>query len=348
MARKVLFVIRGKLGDSLVLYSAVRQYLAQYPDDDVTLAIRRDYADLLRGESGLRLLPFGSRLEMIARLLWLRLTAARFDILAVLWGFGPPIRLLGRLVRAKRKIHIDERFPDVFPEWAQLPREHTLVYPAIAVIRRFAPDLEEPRALEIPALAARRAPQPVVGVVPVADEIRRNLDYATLAGLLAEVRRRHPAHEIRVFLNPKNRGAENFTGREMPQGALLVPFSDLQDLLRQYRGLDAWYGTDTGLYHLAVAMGIPATVFFGPTQQWKIAMPDQPGMTWVRAAVLGDAHCEVKDCGRPHCLHGAIATFGNAAPASRLDDTPASCPLRAHPEEVPLKIRVGSRATPSR
>src|SRR5690348_17421984 len=62
-----LFRSRGKLGDSLVLYSAVRQYVDQFPGDDVTLAIRKDYGDLLGGERGLRLLRFGSRLEMIDR-----------------------------------------------------------------------------------------------------------------------------------------------------------------------------------------------------------------------------------------------------------------------------------------
>jgi hypothetical protein len=338
-ARRILFVIRGKLGDSLVLYSAVRQYRAQFPGDDLTLAIRRDYAHLLRGETGLRLLPFGSRLEMLVRLVWLRLTAPPFDVLAVLWGFGAPIRLLGRMVRARRKIHIDGRFPEVLPEWPELPREHKLVAPALAVIHRFEPRLEEPRALEIGSLAAQRSPQAVVGVVPVADEIRRNLDYRTLAILLRAVRAKYPEHEIRVFLNPRNRGAENFSTRALPEGAILRRFSDLTDLLRQYRILDAWYGTDTGLYHLAVAMGVPATVFFGPTQPWKIVMPEQSAMTWVRSAVLGDAHCEVKDCQRPHCLHGAIAAYASASAPSQLADTPGNCPLRAAPSEAAMRIR---------
>src|SRR5207237_10726300 len=134
----------------------------------------------------------------VARTAWLRLTAAPFHWAARLWRFGPPIRLLGRLVRARRKIHVAGRFPDVFPEWPDLPREPTIIEPAIAVIRRFEPRLQEPRALEIPSLAARRSPQKVVGVAPLADEVRRNLDYPALAALLAEVKRRHPGHEIGV------------------------------------------------------------------------------------------------------------------------------------------------------
>jgi len=339
VARRVLFVIRGKQGDSLVFYSAVRQYVAQFPEDDVTLAIRSNYAVLLRDER-IRLLPFGSRLEMIGRLLWLRFSASPFDVLAVLWGFGPPIRLLGKLVRARRKIHVDGRFPEVFPEWPELPREPTIIEPAIAVMRRFEPRLEEPRALEIPSLAARRAPKGVVGVAPLADEARRNLDYPALAVLLAEVKRRHPGCEIRVFLNPADPAAAAFTGRTLPHGAVVAPFPELSDLVREYSGLDAWYGTDTGLYHLAAAMGIPSTVFFGPTQPWKNVRPGQPAVTKVRAAVLGDAHCEEKGCTRPHCLHGAIAAYAGAEPSSRLDETPPGCPLRAAPAEVPMRITV--------
>ena len=49
-ARRILFVIRGKLGDSLVLYAMVRAYIQAHPQDQVSLLIRRDYALLLKHE----------------------------------------------------------------------------------------------------------------------------------------------------------------------------------------------------------------------------------------------------------------------------------------------------------
>lgn len=339
MARRVLFFIRGKLGDSLVLYSAVRRYVDQFPEDDVTLAIRKDYAFLLQKEAGFHLLPFGSRLEMIFRLLLIRFSPP-FDVLAVLWGFGNPTRLLAKLVRAKRRIYFDGRFADVFPEWADLPREYALVAPAVGVIRKFEPRLDEPRALSIPSLASLRNPSGIVAVVPVADEPRRNLDLASLKNLLAEVRRRHSQAEIEVFVNPKNRGAEGVTGQALPEGARLFTFSNLTTVVDRYRSLEAWYGTDTGLYHLAVAMGIPATVFFGPTQPWKIVMPEQPDMRYIRLQVLGESHCEEKRCQQPYCLYSAVGAYIGAAPSGSLAGTPASCPLRAHPETSLASIRV--------
>ena len=337
MPRRVLFVIRGKLGDSLVLYAAVRRYVEQFPEDHVTLAIRRDYARLLEAEPGFTLLPFGSRLEMALRLAWLRASGAPFDVLAVLWGFGPAMRILARLVNARRRIYLNERFADLYPEWPTLPAEIALVDPAMHVIHCFEPRLSRPAALLVPSLAAARLAGPpprAIGVVPVADELRRNFDPTTLDLLIGEVKRRHPGSPLRVFVNPVNRGSEAILAHRLPAGAELRRFSDLRAVVRQFCELEAWYGTDTGLYHLAVAMGIPATVFFGPTQPWKIAMPEQPEARWVRLAVLGQSHCDEKSCQRPLCLEQAVASFCGAAARTDIDATPGTCPLRAHPPDV--------------
>ena len=54
MRRRVLFVIRGKLGDTLVAFATVRQYSDTFPDDDITLMTRAGYAELLARERGVR------------------------------------------------------------------------------------------------------------------------------------------------------------------------------------------------------------------------------------------------------------------------------------------------------
>ena len=68
---KVMFVIRAKMGDTLIAYASVRQYADLYPEDEVTLLVRKDYARLLQDEPGIRLISFGSRIEMMLKLLWL-------------------------------------------------------------------------------------------------------------------------------------------------------------------------------------------------------------------------------------------------------------------------------------
>ena len=124
----------------------------------------------------MRIVPFGSRVEMIARLAWLRVRRESFDVLAVLWGFGPPMRTIARLVDARRRIYLDSRFSDLYAEWPVLPAESTLVDPAVHVIRCFEPKFDAPDRLHLPSLAQSRfRAGGAIGVVPVADELRRKV-----------------------------------------------------------------------------------------------------------------------------------------------------------------------------
>jgi len=336
MQRRILFAIRSKLGDTLICYACVRAFTDTHPEDQVVLLTRGAYAQLFAGKSGVQVIPFDSRIGMLLRLLWLRLTAPAFDVLAVLWGSGAPIKRIGQWVKAKRKIAWSKRFaPELFEE-GQLPPDHLLVDPALSVIQAFEPNFKPPVALRIPSLIARRAAtrQHAIGIVPIADEQRRNLDAAALAQLIHGVRLRHPEAVLRVFVNPVNDGAETVVAQGFPAGVELCTFRDLNDLVDQYMELAAWYGTDTGLYHLAVACGIPATVFFGPTQPHKIVMPAQPNVKVYRLSVLGNTHCEEKGCSRPLCLHMNVAAFAKTQPLTRLDETPSGCPLRQFTAEA--------------
>jgi ADP-heptose:LPS heptosyltransferase len=336
MPRRILFAIRSKLGDTLISYAAVRAYVDAHPHDQVTLLTRADYAQLLAREPGLRVIGFGSRATMILKLWWLRLAEPGFDVLGVLWGSGAPIAAIGRWAKAARKIAWNRKFAPAIYEQGSLPDDYPLVAPAMSVIHAFEPGLAAPRGMALPSLTqdyahaqSRRAGE-CIGVVPVADELRRNLDAPTLLLLLAEVRRRHPRARVSVFVNPRNHGAPALLQTALPAECEWRSFSNLADLLDQYMELTAWYGTDTGLYHLAAAAGIPATVFFGPTQPHKIIMAAEPRTTWARLAVLGDTHCEQKACTRPCCLHQAVADFCAVPGPTRVDETPADCPLRAH------------------
>lgn len=333
--RRFLFVLRTKLGDTLIHFQTVQAFAARHPGDEVALLVRRDYAPLLAGTPGVRFVWFGNRAEMVAKLLWLRVAARRFDALAVLTGYGPPMLQVARLVHAPRRLFFDARFPEAYPESPPPYEETSLVDRSWQTARLLDRDLPKPVRLALPALAARRASraadQGPVGVVPLANELRKNMDAAALAALVERVRVLHPGRAVWILLNPSDRGAGDVLRAPRPDGVELKPFRSLADLVPLYRELGAWYGTDTGLYHLAVSLGIPATVFFGPTQPRLIVMPEQPGVTAVRIAALGDAHCDEKACARPACLHQAVAVWRGAGAAPRLDDTPAGCPLRTAP-----------------
>ncbi len=340
MPRRVLFVIRGKLGDTLVAYATVRRYADAYPEDDVTLLTRAGYAALLEREPGVRVIGFSNRLGMLAQLLRLRLEP-KFDVLLVLWGFGKPIEWIGRFVRARRKVYLDARYPDVFPEFADLSPHRLQSEPMWRVARIFEPRLLQPDRLATPSLAGlRRADSVAIGVAPLADEPRRILSPPMLAALLESIAKRHPGAPVLVFINPTDRGAQELLAAGLPVGAEFYFFPQLSDLVQGLSGLARIYCTDTGLYHLAVSMGVPATVFYGPTQPWRNMMPGQPNARSVRLTVLGGEHCEEKACESPLCIDAAIRCFADASPLTDLAGTPTGCPLRAHPIAALAEISV--------
>ncbi len=332
MRRRVLFVIRGKLGDTLVAYATVRRYLESFPGDDVTLFTRAGYAALLSGERQLRIIGFAGRISMLFALLRIRLEPA-FDGLLVLWGFGPPIKWIGRLIRASRKVYLDERYVQCFPEYADLAPQRLQSEPMWQVARIFEPNLPQPDRLSVPSLAARRAPSPkVIGIAPLADEARRIMSRPMLDSLLRLIAKAHPAAMVRVFVNRSDRGCGELVAGALPEGAVFHFFPQLDDLVAGFAELAHLYCTDTGLYHLAAAMGIPATVFFGPTQPWKNMMPAQDKARGVRVRILGGTHCEVKRCNAPVCIEAGIFAVGGD-PTPSIGSAPAACPMRAFPVE---------------
>lgn len=316
-------------------YATVRRYADSYPQDSVTLLTRGNYAGLLKKESGVRVLGFGSRLGMLALLLRLRFLEPAFDALLVLWAFGPPVEWIGRWTSARRKVYLDDRYPLTYPEHAEIPADAMQFEPMWRVARVFEPRLRMPERLHIPSLAASRGANPrAIGIAPLADEPRRIMNPATLAQLVRGVRLRHPDAPVRVFVNPSDSGAQPLIEGGLPAGAEFRFFPELSDLLREFAQLAHLYGTDTGLYHLAAAMGIPATVFYGPTRSHTNMFPAQPETRGIRLSVLGGAHCEEKHCTQPYCLYSVVAQFSGEHADGSVDATPEGCPLRMHDESA--------------
>ena len=342
--RRVLFVLRGKLGDTVVSFATVRAYADAHTGDQVTLLVRGNYAFLFEREAGIRVLGFSSRLAMFAKLALLRYSEPPFDALLVLLGAGPPIARLGRLVRARRKIFLDGRFKDVYPEWPDTPRDHRHFEPAWLVARAYEPGLAAPQYSRIPSLATRRRPAKVIGIAPVSDETRRSMTPRLVQALAAALLERHAGHAVHVLINPADADAKPLLEAALPPGARLRSFRSLDGLVDELCVLEHLHSTDTGLYHLAAAMGVPLTTYFGPTQPWKMGFPAQPDLARVRIAALGGEHCEEKGCRRPVCLEIPVAAHIGAPIDSRIDGTPPGCLLRRHARPDLEQVKVESAA----
>ena len=340
MSRRILFVLRGKLGDTISAYATVRAYARAHSGDELTLLVRANYAPLFARERGLRLIGFSSRLAMFAKLLWLRWREPPFDALLVLLGFGPPIRRLGRMVRAARKIYLDDRFRDVYPEWPELPPGHLQSEPAWRIARLFDPGLAQPQQSRIESLAALRRPAGVIGIAPVSDEPRRSMGVQVLRALVASLMERHPGVPVHVLINPSDQDAKPLLAAGLPAGAQFRDFPTLEKLFDELGLLEHLHSTDTGLYHLAAAMGVPLTTYFGPTQPERNGFAAQPALTRVRLAAIGGEHCEEKGCLRPACLEMAVASYMGVRIESDIEGRPPGCLLHRHSRQDLERIQV--------
>ncbi|MBI5751879.1 MAG: hypothetical protein HZA59_07015 [Hydrogenophilales bacterium] len=330
MRQRFLFVIRGKLGDSLVAFSVLRELLLRHPEFDATLIMRRNYLPLLAPAAGLSysLIPYRGRVQCWWEVFKRRWWNGAWDACAVLWGTGENLAWLAQASSARRRLYLDDRYRGAFPEFPARAPHVRQVDPAWRVARLFDPALPKPEKLVLDGLAQRwreSGAKCAIGICPLSDEKRRNMSPDTLRQLLRKLAQAHPNTPLYVLLNP---GEEVLFPRDAPPSAQPRVFHTLDDLVNIYLELQAWYGTDTGLYHLAAGMGIPCTEFFGPTQPSSNAMPAQDNRP-MRLAGLGEMHCEEKSCTSAVCLNQAIRNFCGIATPLALDATPAGCPLRA-------------------
>lgn len=332
---RTLFVVRGKLGDTLAAWPSIRSYIDRHPEEEVWLAVRRNYAFLLAGEPGIRLLPFASSAALYFGALRLRFNGG-IAKLAVLWGFGKAVARLARLTGARQRGYLDSRFPGTFTDIAPATPNDLITDASWRVACLLDPTLPRPQALHIASLAARRqaaSPQAIC-LVPVADEARRLLGHEALCDLAAAARQRFPGAPLWLLGNPQDAALQPLLAAGLPPEVELKPFPQLEDLVEALQHCRHLLTTDTGVLHLAVAMGVPATVFFGPTQPQKNVMPKQADISRQRVAELQNRHCEVKDCTRPRCLYLAVEQWTQRGRAIPLDNLPPSCLLSKSDRET--------------
>jgi ADP-heptose:LPS heptosyltransferase len=327
--KKVLIIIRDKLGDSLIAAQSVLALRDQYLDVNITLIMRHDYACFLKDEPNIRLISYRHHWQAWLRICLMRL-GPTYDALIVLRGFGKKIAQLGKLVRAHRKIHMQGSFPHIFAEYPIEPikESDTLITRAWQTLRLYVPRLQPINGLYFPSLAAKRkqAPLTFIGICPITDEKRKDLSVTALKYLIHTVQQAHPGWPIRILVRKAEEGRPYHCAVQ-EEAVEVVAFESTTTLCSLFTHMLHYYGADTGLYHLAAAMDIPATVFFGPTQPHKIVLPDQY-TTSVRILGLGAQHCDEKKCQHAVCIELAARNASILSGHISIAATPMSCPMR--------------------
>lgn len=325
----ILFLIRDKLGDSLIAANVALLFARRHPEWAVSVMIRDAYAYPLTHEAELNLIPFRSGLGAQLTVWWWRLSGRRFDALGVMRGFGKRTQSLIRGIPARRVIVHDERLSSVATEIVSVETSSAgndpHYGPAWRVARALDGNLPAPDRLDFPALARQwnAADKRLVAICPLSDERRRNISAAAIEALCDALRLRHPDREVVVLV----RDAGDFTALSRFPNVPVREFRDMPGLIDLFLQCSHYYGTDTGLLHMAAAMGMPCTVFFGPTQPYRVLLPGQPDVTVIREPILGDRHCDIKSCVQPVCIENAVATLTGEDTGKAMLNPPPGCPL---------------------
>ncbi|MBU1236409.1 MAG: hypothetical protein KJ634_10405 [Gammaproteobacteria bacterium] len=290
--------------------------------------IRDAYAYPLANESELNVISFRTGVQ--ARLLanWWRLTGRRFDVLGVMRGFGKRTLSLIREIPARRVIVHDQRLSAEATEIVHgdpIDTDNDPHYgPAWRIVRALNMEFPAPDRLHFPRLAARwqTRDKRFIVVCPLSDERRRNIPASAIESLYAHLRERHPDHQVLVLVRRKGD----------LQALTRIPKIPIREFLNMPRLVDLllqsshFYGTDTGLLHLAIAMGMPCTAFFGPTQPHRVLPVEQADISAWRAPILGDRHCDLKVCDNAVCIARAVSMMVDGEDTAS-EPTRSGCPL---------------------
>jgi ADP-heptose:LPS heptosyltransferase len=324
--RSVLFLIRDKLGDSLIAANVALAFARAHPEWSVSVMIRDAYAHPLAAEPELEIIPYRTGTGALLRAWWWRLSRRRFDVLGVMRGFGERTMALVTKIPARRIIVHDARLASVATEVVAVDKEASAedphYGPALRVARALDAAMPEPRSLRFPELSRRwlASPKRNIVICPLSDELRRNIPAQSIEALYAHLTVRHPDQEVLVLVRERQDMAVFSPLPKVP----VTEFHDIPGLLELLMQSSQFYGTDTGLLHLAIAMGLPCVVFFGPTQPQRVLPPDRSGIVALRVPVLGERHCDVKSCTSAVCIARAAADLTGAEAGAAL--TPG-CPL---------------------
>jgi ADP-heptose:LPS heptosyltransferase len=332
-------MVRDKLGESVFAFASLQEFARRNPETQIVLLARNPYTLLYPATPNVRVVRYRSSAQATLYCLGLRLFVRCFDALLLLKGYGQKTEKLCRLIPARRKISSNPliRVPNMeYVIGDGSDKGH--YYPAWLALKMLDPGLEFPRQLAFPLLMAKRAArQPdYVVVCPVSDEERRCFTPAALRQVLALAAREHPGR--RILITVRNEAELALLRDADASGAEIFLFHTLDALIERFAASAHYFGTDTGPLHIALAMGMPATVFFGQSHPDDAVLPKQPAVRRIRLSALGDSNCAVDQCLRGDCIELAVRNAtGSTMALPPLQDF---CPLKNIAMECLFENRV--------
>jgi lipopolysaccharide heptosyltransferase II len=299
--RKILVVRPRAAGDVLLATPILRALRERFPSAWISFAVRRNMTPLVAENPHAneilvmdahedRAIPLARRLAMRARF-YARLRSARFDWAIDLHG-GPRSAFVVFASGARRRVGYDTRgrryaYTHRVPRFELNGDDKPVVRRAVRINAAMIEPLgvsvrDDALVLRVPEVSRERARlfaesqnlgangRPLVLVNAAAKWPTKAWAaerYATLAGRLA---REHGA-DVLIMWGPGEKAvAESVRQSAGHERVRLAPGGDLGDAAALVARADLVAGTDSGISHMAAALGTPSVTLFGPTnpREW--------------------------------------------------------------------------------
>ena len=264
---KVLFVTSNRIGDCVISSGVIREIGRQVPGAEITVACGRPPAPFFRSALGVERVIVLDKKKAAGH--WFDLWK---QVVGTHWAMVIDIRgsALSYLLKADRRIVYNRRHETGLAKVDMVTR--LMGAPAALEPELFIDDQARAEAAAVidPALATA-APGPIIALAPIAHQPGKSWP-ADRWGQLVEMLMAEPRFAGWRFMpigGPGDRPPA--TPALEAAGPQAIDFVGKGDILASAAAIDRatlFVGNDSGLMHVAAAVGKPTLGLFGPTEWW--------------------------------------------------------------------------------
>lgn len=324
--RRILLIRLRALGDVLLTTPAIRAMRRAYPDAHLAMMVRKNVAGAVEGNPNLDEVVvcdpwYGESWAWTRKLAeFLRLVRhlkrRRFDLVVDLFGnprsawltwlSGAPYRL-GYDVRGRRFAYNLRKTR--FLQEGERRREVDVHLDMIRVLgveagdKRLEIQIGEPHRRKVRAFLEDRGiggGRDLATLAPAAKWQAKRWKpayYARLAALLTR-----EGASVVVLWGPGERDLAERVASEAGSGVSVAPPTDLKDLAALVEASSCLIGTDSGVTHMAEAVGTPSVVLYGPTDPRVWHPEDAERHVALYLDGLDCLFCNRKTCETHECM----------------------------------------------
>lgn len=268
IAPKVLFVTSNRIGDCVISSGIIREIGRQLPGAAITVACGRPPAPLFRSAPGVERVIILDKKKAAGHWLdlWKQVVGTRWDLVIDIRGSA-----LGYLIPARRRVVYNRR-------WETGVRKVEMVSRLMGASGTMEPEIfldaqsdADRQAVLAPQLAVGSGPGPILALAPIAHQPGKSWP-ADRWGELVERLKADPRFDGWRFMavggpgdRPPATPALEAAG---PRGLDFVGKGDILASADAINVAALFVGNDSGLMHVAAALGRPTLGLFGPTEWW--------------------------------------------------------------------------------